>query len=204
MVGRVRKSLLFVGALLGAATAHAVPVIPGGVGFGMSTPAGRGGTVYRVTNVNASGAGSLKACIDATGPRTCIFEVSGVIRTNKDLIIRNPNITIAGQTAPSPGVTVLGAGLWVAASEVLVQHMRFRAGDDPAGPDPGNRGALKVVSDGALLQNVVIDHCSLSWGLDETEFHGVLSIALTEKKPLFLISTGSPFAEWIETNGRRY
>ena len=58
MVGRVRKSLLFVGALLGAATAHAVPVIPGGVGFGMSTPAGRGGTVYRVTNVNASGAGS--------------------------------------------------------------------------------------------------------------------------------------------------
>jgi pectate lyase len=148
--------------------ASAVPVIPQAGGYGIEATAGRGGQVMKVTNLSASGPGSLRACVEASGPRVCVFEVSGVIRTNKDLIIRNPNITIAGQTAPSPGVTVLGAGLWVAASEVLVQHMRFRAGDDPAGPDPGNRGALKVVSDGALLQNVVIDHCSLSWGLDET------------------------------------
>jgi len=70
VVGRVSKSGLFLVALLLAATAQAVPVVPAGVGFGMSTPAGRGGTVYRVTNINASGTGSLKACIDTIGPRT--------------------------------------------------------------------------------------------------------------------------------------
>src|SRR6185295_19418742 len=69
-----KKSLALSIALMCAAAAHAVPVVPGAAGFGMTTPAGRGGTVYRVTNINASGAGSLKACIDATGPRTCVFD----------------------------------------------------------------------------------------------------------------------------------
>jgi hypothetical protein len=79
----------------------AVPVIPGASGFGITTPAGRSGTVYRVTNLNASGTGSLAACIGASGPRVCIFEVSGTIRVTDNLEIRNPNITIAGQTAPA-------------------------------------------------------------------------------------------------------
>ena len=168
MVGRVRKSLLFVGALLGAATAHAVPVIPGGVGFGMSTPAGRGGTVYRVTNVNASGAGSLKACIDATGPRTCIFEVSGVINLTTELTVRNDKLTIAGQTAPSPGIMIRGAAMKIHASDVLVQHLRFRVGDATTGPSPANRDAFKI--EGTTdhpVQNIVVDHCSFSWSIDE-------------------------------------
>jgi pectate lyase len=147
--------------------ASAVPVIPQGAGYGLETPAGRGGAVHRVTNLNASGPGSLKACIDASGPRVCVFEVSGTIRVTNDFIIRNPNITIAGQTAPSPGVMVRGGALWVATSEVLIQHMRVRAGDDAIGPEPSNRDALKIGFRDNPARNVVIDHCSFSWALDE-------------------------------------
>lgn len=146
--------------------ADALPVIPQAAGFGIDTPAGRGGTVHKVTNLNASGAGSLKACVDASGPRVCVFEVSGTIRITQDLAIRNPKITIAGQTAPSPGIMVRGAALYVQTSDVLVQHLRFRAGDDPVGPDPDNRDALKIGSPTAF-RNVVIDHCSFSWAVDE-------------------------------------
>lgn len=147
--------------------ASAVPVIPQAAGYGVQTPAGRGGQVIKVTNLNASGAGSLKACIDASGPRVCVFEVSGTIRTTTDFIIRNPNITIAGQTAPSPGVMIRGGALWVATSDVLIQHMRVRVGDDPNGPAPYNRDALKVGFKDHPVSNVVIDHCSFSWALDE-------------------------------------
>jgi pectate lyase len=149
-------------------TAHAVPVIPGAAGYGMSTPAGRGGTVYRVTNLKADGAGSLRACIDATGPRTCIFEVSGVIALTADMTINNGTLTVAGQTAPSPGIMIRGGAFKIHASDVLVQHLRFRIGDDVVGPDPANRDALKLDGDdGAPVTNVVIDHCSFSWSIDE-------------------------------------
>jgi pectate lyase len=149
--------------------AQALPVIPGAAGFGIETPAGRGGTVYRVTNLNASGAGSLKACIDGTSARTCVFEVSGTIRITSDLLIRNSKITIAGQTAPSPGIMLRGAALKIQASDVLVQHIRVRAGDDSNGPDPENRDSLKIEgSSSKPVRNVVIDHCSFSWAIDET------------------------------------
>lgn len=135
----------------------------------MDTPAGRGGNAYKVTNLNASGTGSLKACIDGATPRTCIFEVSGTIRLTSDLLIRNNNITIAGQTAPSPGITLRGAALRIQASDVLVQHLRVRVGDDATGPDPENRDALKIEgSSTRAVRNVVIDHCSFSWAIDET------------------------------------
>jgi hypothetical protein len=151
-----------------APLANAVPVLPGAIGHGISTPAGRGGTVYRVTNLNYSGAGSLKACVDAKGPRVCVFEVSGTIRLEDDLTLRNPNITIAGQTAPSPGITLRGAGLLVKTSDVLVQHIRVRPGDDPGGEPPGNRDALKIEAPAsAPIKNVVIDHCTFTWSVDE-------------------------------------
>jgi len=155
-------------AAMGATTAQAVPVIPGAAGFGMDTPAGRGGTVYKVTNVNASGTGSLKACIDGTTARTCVFEVSGVIRLTADLIIRNSKITIAGQTAPSPGIMIRGAAIRIQASDVLIQHIRVRTGDDTIGPDPDNRDSLKIEgSTTKPVKNIVIDHCSFSWAIDE-------------------------------------
>jgi pectate lyase len=167
------SSMILTGAALvlglGAATAQALPVIPGAAGYGMDTVAGRGGTVYRVTNLNASGSGSLKACIDGTAPRVCVFEVSGTIRLSEDLIIRNSKLTIAGQTAPSPGITLRGAALRISqASDILVQHLRVRAGDDLNGPDPENRDSLKIEgTDAKPVRNVVIDHCTFSWALDE-------------------------------------
>jgi hypothetical protein len=168
---RSMRSTLLTAALtlaLGATVAQARPVIPGAAGYGMDTVAGRGGTVYKVTNLNASGSGSLKACIDGTAPRVCVFEVSGAIRLTSDLIIRNSKITIAGQTAPSPGITIRGASLRVHASDVLIQHIRVRAGDDPNGPDPANRDALKIEgSSTRTVKNVVIDHCTFSWSIDE-------------------------------------
>lgn len=151
-----------------APLANAVPVLPGAIGHGISTPAGRGGVVHRVTNLNATGAGSLKACVDASGPRVCVFEVSGTIRLPDDLTIRNRYITIAGQTAPSPGITLRGAGLLVKASDVLVQHLRVRPGDDAAGEPATNRDALKIEAPAtAPISNVVIDHCTFTWSTDE-------------------------------------
>ena len=155
-------------ALCGAASVQALPVIPGSAGFGMDTKAGRGGTVYKVTNLNASGSGSLKACIDATVPRTCVFEVSGTIRITSDLTIRNGQLRIAGQTAPSPGIMIRGAAILITASDVLIQHIRVRTGDDTNGPNPDNRDSLKITGNSTnTVRNVVIDHCSFSWAIDE-------------------------------------
>ncbi|HUQ11974.1 MAG TPA: hypothetical protein VM146_16785 [Steroidobacteraceae bacterium] len=163
------SSALLAGALVVAARADALPVIPGAAGFGTDTPAGRGGTVYKVTNLNTSGTGSLKACIDATGPRVCVFEISGTIKLTSELIIRNDYLTIAGQTAPSPGIMVRGAAIKVVASNVLIQHLRVRIGDDPTGPKFENRDAMRIEGTEAKpARNVVIDHCTFSWAVDET------------------------------------
>lgn len=147
-----------------------LPVIPGGRGFGMSTRAGRGGTVYRVTNNKSSGAGSFRACAAASGPRVCIFEVSGYIDISPELWIYNPYLTIAGQTAPSPGITLRGGKLVIATSDVLVQHIRVRVGDG-AGSDPEDRDALTIDgyrgSPSNPIKNIVVDHCSFSWSIDE-------------------------------------
>lgn len=151
-----------------APLANAIPVLPGALGHGIETPAGRGGAVIRVINLEASGAGSLKACVDASGPRVCVFEVSGTIRLPDDLTLRNPFITIAGQTAPSPGITLRGAGLLVKTSNVLVQHIHVRPGDDAAGEPPINRDALKIEGPRETpISNVVIDHCTFTWSTDE-------------------------------------
>jgi pectate lyase len=142
----------------------AVPVIPGATGFGITTPAGRGGTIYRVTNLNDAGTGSLRACIEAKGPRVCVFEVSGVIRWSDTPQVFNPYLTIAGQTAPSPGIMVRG-GIRLETGNVLIQHMTFRRGDDRI-------AYLKAFVlnnwSGVTNSNIVLDHCTFSWGTDET------------------------------------
>jgi hypothetical protein len=140
-------------------------VIPGARGFGITTPAGRGGAVYRVTNLNDGGDGSLRAAIGATGARVIIFEVSGTIRLASDLRISNPYVTIAGQTAPSPGITLRGATVVINTHDVLIQHLRTRVGDDAGGPSPGTRHGFQLI--GSSISDVVIDHVSASWGIDE-------------------------------------
>jgi hypothetical protein len=147
--------------------ADSIPVFPGAVGFGSMTVAGRGGKIVKVTTLNPSGPGSLDAALNTLGKRVVIFEVSGTIKLTKDLILRNPYITIAGQTAPSPGITVCGGGLAIVTHDVLIQHIRIRVGDAEYGPDKSDRDALKIYNQYKNTYNIVIDHCSFSWSIDE-------------------------------------
>ncbi len=139
-------------------------VFPGAVGYGVDTPAGRGGQIIKVTNLNASGAGSLKAAIETSGARIIVFEVGGIIDLNKAYLnITQPYVTIAGQTAPSPGITIIRGGMEIRTHDVLMKHIRIRMGD--AGATSGFEP--DVTTYGADCYNIVIDHCSVSWGVDE-------------------------------------
>lgn len=144
-----------------------VPIVPNEKGFGIETPAGRGGEIYKVINLNPSGKGSLRECVEAQEPRICIFEISGTIFITQNLEINNPYLTIAGQTAPSPGITIAGAGISVQSHDILIQHLRVRVGDNPIGPPPDNRDAILIGSEKRDVYNVVIDHISASWAIDE-------------------------------------
>ncbi len=165
--------LLMMMALLGVILVQAAErlpsrplIFPDAEGFGVNSPAGRDGRVYRVSNLKAAGKGSLRECLDGNEPRICMFDVGGVIRLKQELAIRNPFITIAGQTAPSPGVSIYGAGIRVVTHDVLIQHLRIRVGDDSSGPPPGNRDGIGIEGDDTY--NVVIDHCSIAWAIDES------------------------------------
>jgi hypothetical protein len=138
----------------------------GAGGFGADTPGGKGGAVIKVTTLAASGAGSLREALAAAGPRIIVFEVGGIIDLDKArLDVSEPFVTVAGQTAPSPGITLVRGGMRVFTHDVRIEHVRFRmgsAGDTaPSGFEPD------VTTDGANAYNVVFDHVSVAWGVDE-------------------------------------
>jgi len=141
-----------------------LPAFPGAEGEAMWTAAGRGGDVYHVTNLNNSGPGSLREAV-GTGsvPRTVVFDVSGSIALTSKLRINRPNITIAGQTAPGRGIVIRNFGTSVEASDVVVQHLRFRPGDAYKGLSPLQYDYSLAVAG----QNVMIDHCSASWSISQ-------------------------------------
>lgn len=154
-----------------------LPVVPGVVGFGTTTPAGRGGAVYRVTNLNDNGPGSLRAALQASGPRVVVFEVSGTIALSSKLTVSNPYLTVAGQTAPAPGILLRNYGISIRTHDVLVQHLRVRVGNLGSA---GNNDAWEVLGPGGY--NIVGDHLSLSWAQDEnasTWYGGVHDVTVT-------------------------
>lgn len=138
---------------------------PGAVGWAAQTPGGRGGRIIRVTNLNAEGPGSFLEAVEASGPRIVVFEVGGVIdMARKEINIREPFLTIAGQTAPSPGITLIRTGIDVRASDVIVRHIRIRTGVDGQAKRSGwEPDAFNTVS----AHRVIVDHCTFSWAIDE-------------------------------------
>lgn len=138
----------------------AAPAFPGAEGFGANTPGGRGGAVLFVRNLNDSGPGSFRAAVTAKGPRTVLFRVSGLITLQSPVVISEPNLTIAGQTAPGDGICLRGSEVSIRTHDVIVRYVRFRPGDISKGePD-----AVDVVGDS---RDVILDHCSATWSIDE-------------------------------------
>lgn len=135
------------------------------LGWASGTPGGDGGQVVRVTTLAGEGPGSFRAAVTAKGPRIVVFDVAGVIDLGRHgLKVTEPFLTIAGETAPSPGVTLIRGGLAIETHDVIVRHLRVRAGRDGA----PSRSGWEV--DGITCwkaHDVIVDHCSISWATDE-------------------------------------
>ncbi|MDR1884320.1 MAG: polysaccharide lyase [Prevotella sp.] len=137
-----------------------IPAFPGAEGGGAYSFGGRKGKVIVVTSLEDDGPGTLREACEQGGARIVVFNVAGIIRLKSPLIIRAPYITIAGQTAPGDGICIAGETLWVNTHDVVVRHMRFRRGETWVGRRDDSFG-------GNPVGNIMIDHCSTSWGLDE-------------------------------------
>jgi hypothetical protein len=138
-------------------------------GYGV-TEGGVAGTVVRVRSLADSGPGSLREALDTQGPRLIVFEVGGVIDLKgRTLNIRHPYLTLAGQTAPDPGITLIRGSLVVQTHDVVIQHIAVRPGDGGAAPPrtPWAPDALGVHRDKEPVYNVVFEHCSATWAVDE-------------------------------------
>ena len=133
---------------------------PGAEGFGRNTTGGRGGKVYHVTTLeDGMQAGTLRHALSQSGPRTIVFDVAGTIFLNKRLDITRGDLTIAGQTAPGQGVCIARYPVTISADNVIVRYLRFRVGNEGGG-EPDGLGSTDC-------RNVIVDHCSISWSVDE-------------------------------------
>ena len=131
----------------------------GAEGYGRFAVGGRGGKVVEVTNLNDSGAGSLRDAVDQPiGPRTIVFNVSGNIKLQSRLVVNQPYITIAGQTAPGEGITISKAPVGLTGNDGVIRFLKVRIGGGTTYDGMGLTGA----------NHSIIDHCSISWTIDES------------------------------------
>ena len=146
--------------------ANAFPAFPGAQGWGSDTIGGRGGTVIKVTNLNDSGTGSLRAAMTASGPRYVIFTVGGTITLSSAIQVNNPYLTVAGQTAPGGGILIRGpnepggsgnATFKLASHDIIIRGLRMR--------DTG-AASIDVLGPSTNTYNIIIDHNSMSWNTD--------------------------------------
>lgn len=135
-----------------------LPAFPGAEGFGAFARGGRGGKAFCVTSLADKGPGTLREAVDAKGPRMVVFRVSGIIDLKSSIRVSNPFITIAGQTAPGDGICLRGGSFLIDTDEVVVRFLRVRLGHSGRGGDAISIGRGR---------NVIVDHCSASWSLDE-------------------------------------
>jgi pectate lyase len=170
-----RHMIVLAGAML------ATPALCAPAGF-TKTRGGDGGRIIRVTNLNPAGEGSLKAAIEAEGPRKIVFDVAGIIDLDRaSLDVKNPYLTIAGETAPDPGITLIKGSMKVATHDVIIRHIAVRAGTAGAAKHSGfEPDGLSTVA----AHDVIIDHCSFCWAVDE---------ALSASGPRF---EGADLAAW--------
>jgi len=167
-------AVLALGACTAVPVAQAAPqAFPGAQGFGAAAAGGRGGTVYWVTNLNDSGTGSLRACVQASGPRTCVFRVGGTITLSTVLEVRNPRLTIAGQTAPGGGIQLRLSPnhtkplLRIVTSDVVVRHLRLRRGATYLAAAPSGTCCGDSVAALAGTDRLILDHVSVGFATDE-------------------------------------
>ena len=160
-----------------------IPAFPGAEGGGKFSFGGRGGQVLVVNNLEDDGPGSLRWACEQGGARIVVFNVAGIIRLKTPLIIRAPFITIAGQSAPGDGVCVAGETVWINTHDVVIRHMRFRRGETWVGRRDDAIG-------GNPIGNIMIDHVSASWGLDEN---------MSMYRHMYNDSTGKPAEDKLPT-----
>jgi pectate lyase len=139
---------------------------PGALGWAAQTSGGRDGRIIRVTTLENTGPGSLREALAVDEPRIVVFEVGGVIDLDQNTLrISDPNVTVAGQTAPSPGITLIRGGMSITTNDVILQHIRVRPGE--AGQAKQSGWEPDGISSSGGAYNVIIDHCSCTWGVDE-------------------------------------